>query len=150
MVSASKNFYSIQLTKLGIDPNADVQWRAYPGEFLGLAIQKGEIDLIADADPNVNLTEKRSNGELVTINTNLDGPYRSLSCCVLGIRNSLIQQERETAAALTQAILDAAEHVANDPDDAGAVFAQYSTVPARTWRRCCVSTRITTTRRGRS
>jgi len=130
MVSASKNFYAIQLTKLGIDPNTDVQWKAYPGEVLGLAIQKGEIDLIADADPNVNLVEKRSNGELVTINTNLDGPYRTLSCCVLGIRNSLIESDRETAAAITQAILEAAEHVANDPLDAGTVFAQYSTVPA--------------------
>jgi NitT/TauT family transport system substrate-binding protein len=130
MVSASKNFYAIQLTKLGIDPNTDVQWRAYPGEVLGLAIQKGEIDAIVDADPNVNLVEKRSNGELITINTNLDGPYRNLSCCVLGIRNSLIENERETAVAITQAILDAAEHVANDPLDAGTVFAQYSTVPA--------------------
>jgi sulfonate transport system substrate-binding protein len=130
MVSASKNFYSIQLQKLGIDPNSDVQWRAYPGEVLGLAIQKGEIDAIADADPNVNLLEQRSKGQLVTIDTNLSGAYRDLSCCVLGIRNTLIQQERETAAALTQAILDAAEHVANDPDDAGKVFAQYSTVPA--------------------
>jgi len=130
MVSASKNFYAIQLTKLGIDPNADVQWRAYPGEVLGLAIQKGEIDAIVDADPNVNLIEKRSNGELITINTNLDGPYRTLSCCVLGIRNNLIENERETAAAITQAILEAAEHVANDPADAGSVFAKYSTVPA--------------------
>jgi NitT/TauT family transport system substrate-binding protein len=130
MVSASKNFYAIQLTKLGIDPNSDVQWRAYPGEVLGLAIQKGEIDAIVDADPNVNLVEKRSNGELITINTNLDGPYRDLSCCVLGIRNSLIEGQRETAAAITQAILDAAEHVANDPQDAGTVFAKYSTVPA--------------------
>ncbi|MGD0105882.1 MAG: ABC transporter substrate-binding protein [Rhodopila sp.] len=130
MVSAAKNFYAIQVTKLGIDPNADVQWRVYPGEVMGLAIQKGEIDAIVDANPNVNLTEKRSNGELITINTNLDGPYRTLSCCVLGIRNNLIENERETAAAITQAILEAAEHVANDPSDAGTVFAQYSTVPA--------------------
>jgi NitT/TauT family transport system substrate-binding protein len=130
MVSAPKNFYAIQLTKAGIDPNADVQWRAYPGDLLGLAAQKGEIDVIAAADPNVNLLERRSKGDLVTIDTNLDGPYRNLSCCVLGIRNNLIQQERETAAALTQAILESAEHVANDPADAGAVFAQYSTVPA--------------------
>ncbi len=77
-----------------------------------------------------NGLEQRSNGALVTISTNLDGPYRDLSCCVLGIRNTLIKEERATAAALTQAILDAAEHVANDPDDAGRVFAQYSTVPA--------------------
>jgi NitT/TauT family transport system substrate-binding protein len=129
MVSASKNFYSIQLTKLGIDPNSEVQWRAYPGDLLGLALQKGEIQAIADADPNVALLEKRSKGDLVTIDTNLDGPYNNLSCCVLGIRNNLIQEDRDAAAALTQAILDAAEHVANDPADAGVVFGKYSTVP---------------------
>ncbi|MBV9826634.1 MAG: ABC transporter substrate-binding protein [Alphaproteobacteria bacterium] len=129
MVSASKNFYSIQLAKLGIDPNTDVQWRAFPGDLLGAAALKGDVDVIADADPNVNLLEKRSNGALVTISTNLEGPYRDLSCCVLGIRNSLIRDEKPVAAALTQAILEAAEHVANDPDDAGSVFAKYSPVP---------------------
>jgi NitT/TauT family transport system substrate-binding protein len=129
MVSASKNFYSIQLKKLGIDPVAEVEWRAYSGDLLGLAAQKGEIQAIADADPNVNLLEKRSNGALVTIDTNVDGIYKDLSCCVLGIRNDLIQKDREAAIALTQAIVEAAEHVANDPDDAGVVFGKYSPVP---------------------
>jgi NitT/TauT family transport system substrate-binding protein len=130
MVSASKNFYSIQLAKLGIDPNTDVQWKVFPGDLLGAAALKGDVDVVADADPNVNLLEQRSSGALITISTNLDGPYRDLSCCVLGIRTSLIRDERPVAAALTQAILEAAEHVANDPDDAGAVFAKYSPVPA--------------------
>lgn len=129
MVAAAKNFYSIQLVKLGIDPLTGVDWRPYPADLLGLALQKGEIDAIADADPSVYLTEKHSNGALITIDTNLEGPYRDLSCCVLGIRNSLISEERQTAAAITQAILNAAEHVANDPDDAATVFSKYSTAP---------------------
>jgi NitT/TauT family transport system substrate-binding protein len=130
MVAAAKNFYAIQLTKAGIDPNADVDWRVYPADLLDVAANKGEIDVIADADPNVQILEKRSGGKLVTINTNLDGPYKDLSCCVLGIRTTLIQNEPDTARAITQAILEAAEHVANDPDDAGKVFAQYSKLPA--------------------
>jgi NitT/TauT family transport system substrate-binding protein len=109
MISAAKNFYSIQFKKLGFDPNTEIEWRAYPADLLGLAVQKGEVDALADADPNVYLVEKRSKGELITINTNLDGPYRDLSCCVLGIRTSLIKEDRSAAAALTQAILDAAE-----------------------------------------
>ena len=130
MVAAAKNFYAIQLTKAGIDPNSDVEWRVFPGDLLDVAMKNGEIDAIADADPNVNILEKRNKGQLVTIDTNLDGPYRDLSCCVLGIRASLIQNEPDVARALTQAILEAAEHVATDPDDAGAVFARYSTLPA--------------------
>jgi NitT/TauT family transport system substrate-binding protein len=78
----------------------------------------------------VQILEKRGNGQLVTIDTNLDGPYRNLSCCMPGIRPDLIQNEPDVARALTQAILEAAKHVANDPDDAGAVFAQYAKLPA--------------------
>src|SRR3979411_783446 len=37
-----KNFFSIQLAKQGIDPNKDVDWRAYPGNLLQLAVEKGE------------------------------------------------------------------------------------------------------------
>jgi NitT/TauT family transport system substrate-binding protein len=129
MVAAAKNFYAIQLVKAGIDPNSEVEWRAYPADLLDVAAKKGEIDVIADADPNVEILEKRSNGALVTIDTNLDGVYRDLSCCVLGIRTSLIKNDPEVARALTQAILESAEHVANDPEDAGDVFAQYAKLP---------------------
>jgi len=38
-----KNFFSIQLAKQGIDPNRDVDWRAYPGNLLQLAVEKGEV-----------------------------------------------------------------------------------------------------------
>ena len=66
----------------------------------------------------------------MTIDTNLDGPYNNFSCCVLGIRNNLIQEDRDAAAALDQAILEAAEHVANDPADAGVVFGKILDCPA--------------------
>src|SRR6266700_5577906 len=38
-----KNFFSIQLARQGIDPNKDVAWRAYPGNLLQLAVEKGEV-----------------------------------------------------------------------------------------------------------
>lgn len=38
-----KNFFSIQLAKQGIDPNRDVDWRAYPGNLLQLTVEKGEV-----------------------------------------------------------------------------------------------------------
>ena len=34
LAGPDKNFFSIQLAKLGIDPNKEVDWRAYPGNLL--------------------------------------------------------------------------------------------------------------------
>jgi NitT/TauT family transport system substrate-binding protein len=48
-------------------------------------------------------------------------------CCVLGVRGSLIRQDRATATALTHALLEAGEWTANNPDGAAAAFAPYST-----------------------
>src|SRR3954469_25801249 len=35
----------------GIDPAKDVTWRVFPAGELGLALQKGEVDAIADSEP---------------------------------------------------------------------------------------------------
>ena len=40
LAGPDKNFFSIQLAKLGIDPNKDVDWRPYPGNLLNLAVEK--------------------------------------------------------------------------------------------------------------
>ena len=42
MASPAKNFFSILLAKRGIDPVRDVQWRQYPADLLGIALEKGE------------------------------------------------------------------------------------------------------------
>ena len=46
-----KNFFSIQLSKLGIDPIKDVDWRVYPGNLLQLAVEKGEVQAFLASDP---------------------------------------------------------------------------------------------------
>jgi NitT/TauT family transport system substrate-binding protein len=125
MASPAKNFFSIGLAKHGVDPNKDVQWRQFPADLLGLALQKGEVQAIADGDPNIWLIRERD--RLVEIATNLSDDYRNRVCCVLGVRGSLIRQDRPAATALTQALLEAAEWTAHNPDGATAVFAQYST-----------------------
>jgi NitT/TauT family transport system substrate-binding protein len=122
--SPAKNFFSILLAKQGIDPNRDVEWKVFPGDLLGLAIQKGEAQALADGDPNVWQIQKSAN--LVELATNLTGEYRNRSCCVLGVRGSLIRDDRPTATALTRALLEAAEWTAGHPDEAAAIFAPYA------------------------
>jgi NitT/TauT family transport system substrate-binding protein len=114
MASPAKNFFSIGLAKRGIDPNKDVQWRQFPADLLGLALQKGEVQVIADGDPNIWLIRERD--KLVEIASNLSDEYRNL-----------IRQDRPAATALTAALLEAADWTAHHPDEAAAVFAQYST-----------------------
>ncbi|HMG50841.1 MAG TPA: ABC transporter substrate-binding protein [Inquilinus sp.] len=115
LASPGKNFFAIYLTKHGIDPEQEITWRQYPANLLGLAVEKGEIQAIADGDPNLYLLQK-TQPDLVEIATNLSGEYREKVCCVLGIRGSLIQDDRPTAAALSRAILEASDWVVQHPE----------------------------------
>lgn len=121
--SPAKNFFSIVFAKHGIDPERDIEWRQYPADLLALAVQKGEVQAAADNDPRTYLWLK--DGTLNEVATNLSGEYADRLCCVLAIRGSLVRDERLVATALTQAILEAGEHVATDPADAAAVFSGY-------------------------
>ena len=124
MASPGKNFFSIMLKQAGLDPTSDVEWRQYPADLLGLAVQKGEAQALADGDPNTWLLAKNFN--LVEVATNLSGAYKDRVCCVIGVRGSLIRQDRAAATALTQALLEAGHWVAENPDDAAQIFAKYS------------------------
>jgi NitT/TauT family transport system substrate-binding protein len=120
-----KNFFSIVLQKLGIDPNSDVTWRVFPADLLPVALQKGEVQAFSLGDPLGWIARERDG--LVEIANNLDGEYAHRACCVMGVRGSLVRQDRPVAAALTQAVLEAQEIVSADPDGAAQIFAKYST-----------------------
>ncbi len=124
MASPAKNFFAITLKKLGVDPDTEVQWRQYPANLLGEALNKKEVHAIADGDPTIwNL---RESGHLIEVSNNLCGEYEHRACCVLGVRGSLIRKDRPTAQALTQALLDSTEWTANNPAEAAAIFSVYA------------------------
>lgn len=124
MASPSRNFFSILFARQGVDPVKDIDWRVYPADLLGQALKKGEVQAVADNDPAIWLVRK--NFDLTQIASNLDGDYANRSCCVLAVRGDLVRKERATAAALTQALLEASEWTANNPQAAAEVFASYS------------------------
>lgn len=121
-----RNFFAILLSQNGISPESGVQWREFPADLLPIALQRGEIQAIADSDPTAWLMQHRSNGELVEIASNLSGDYATLSCCTLGVRSALWSKDPAAVAALTHAIRDATVHVANHPDDAADIFSEYA------------------------
>jgi NitT/TauT family transport system substrate-binding protein len=124
LAGPDKNFFSIQLAKQGIDPNKDVDWRAYPGNLLQLAIEKGEVQAFLASDPIAYLWLKDSAYKEVA--SNLDGDYKDKSCCIVGLRGSLVREEPLVARAITQALLDAAMFTAQNPDKAAASFQPYA------------------------
>src|SRR5215472_6198609 len=121
--SPAKNFFSIFFAKKGIDAAQEVEWRQYPSNLLALAVDKGEVQALAEIDPLPYLWLKE--GKLNEIATNLTGEFADRTCCVLAIRGSLIRSELPVAAALTRSIQEAADRVASDPADAAAVYSGY-------------------------
>jgi NitT/TauT family transport system substrate-binding protein len=119
-----KNFFSIRLARLGLDPLTDVTWRVFPADLLPVALQKGEIHAFTLGDPLGWVIRERDG--LTEVASNLDADYAHRACCVLGVRGSLIRDDRPAASAVTEATLEAQEFVTANPDEAAAIFAPYS------------------------
>jgi NitT/TauT family transport system substrate-binding protein len=124
LAGPDKNFFSIQLAKQGIDPNSEVDWRAYPGNLLQLAVEKGEVHAFLSSDPIAYLWLKNSAYKEVA--SNLDGEYKDKSCCIVGLRGSLVRDDPLVARAVVQALLDAAMFITQNPEKAAVSFQPYA------------------------
>ncbi|MBV8613160.1 MAG: ABC transporter substrate-binding protein, partial [Acetobacteraceae bacterium] len=81
---------------------------------------------VSSIDPLASMLRDRD--RLGEVTNNLSDEFADRLCCVLGIRGSLIRDERPVAAAITAALLEAQEWVAANPDGAAAIFAPYTKV----------------------
>jgi len=126
IASPGKNFFSILLKKNGIDADRDVSWRQYPADLLDIAVNKGEIQAIADGDPTLYLIEKRNKGRYQELASNLSGEYKDKVCCIVGARGELVRKEKPVVAALVRAIVQASDFVAENPNESARLFAKYS------------------------
>ncbi|NHN88830.1 ABC transporter substrate-binding protein [Acetobacter conturbans] len=124
-----RNFFAIRLKEAGVDPETDVSWRAFPPDLLPLALQRGEVQAISDADPYSRMQRKQSS--LRDIDSNMTGAWAHTACCVIGLRGSLVREEPDVARAVTRAILDAGAWVACNPEETGRIFQPFAPkVPA--------------------
>ncbi|MFC5701514.1 ABC transporter substrate-binding protein [Cohnella faecalis] len=101
---------SIALKQQGLDPQKDVEWRAYPSQQLATAAEKGEIAAFIVWDPAAQqaIDDKKyvrllSNGH--------DEPFKSGYCCYSVISGKVAEEDPEKAASITRALLKAAEWV---------------------------------------
>lgn len=123
---SGRNTFAVLLKAHGIDPNTEVEWRAYPQPLLGEAIRKGEVQAIADSDPILYLMQKQSDGDLVEVMTNLTQPWHNRVCCVLGASGDFVRSDRTAAKMLAMSLVSAAQLCDENPEKVARIFAPYA------------------------
>src|SRR6266571_9024409 len=105
----------------GIDPAKDITWKVFPAGELGLAIDKGEVDAVANAEPIGSLL--LAQGKVRNIADQMtDAPYKDEYCCEVIANGKWVDANPDTAARATRAMLKGAKWVETNPK-AAAVMA---------------------------
>lgn len=113
LASPARDAFIVTLAKAGIDPERDVNWKVFPGDLLGLAVQKGEAQALAHLDPDTYRFIKQN--KLVEIANTQSGVYADRTCCVVGASGKLLQNNMGAARSLVRAVLEVHEVTAKNP-----------------------------------
>jgi NitT/TauT family transport system substrate-binding protein len=107
-------FANRALTAHGIDPSKEITWIVFPAGELGLALDKGEVDAVADSEPIGTLLE--AGGKVKNIaDLAKDAPYKDEYCCEVIVNGKFLAANPKAAAAATRALLKAAKWVQTNP-----------------------------------
>jgi NitT/TauT family transport system substrate-binding protein len=98
----------------GIDPSKEITWRVFPAGELGLALDKGEVDAVADSEPIGSLL--LADGKVRNIaDQAADEPYKDEYCCAVIVNGKFLNANPKAAAAATRALLKGAKWVDANP-----------------------------------
>lgn len=98
----------------GIDPGKDITWLVFPAGELGLALDKGQVDAIADSEPIGTLL--LAGGKVRNVaDQATDAPYSNEYCCAVIVNGKFLANNPKAAAAATRALLKAAKWVEANP-----------------------------------
>src|SRR5213075_614912 len=98
----------------GIDPSKDVTWLVFPAGELGLALDKGEVDAVADSEPIRSML--LAQGKVRNIaDQAADMPYADEYCCAVLVNGKFLSRNPKASAAATRALLKAAKWVEANP-----------------------------------
>src|SRR2546423_578333 len=98
----------------GIDPSREIQWRVFPAGELGLALDKGEVDAVADSEPIGSLL--LAEGKVNNVSDQAkDAPYKDEYCCAVIVNGKFLAKNPKAAAGATRALLKAAKWVEANP-----------------------------------
>jgi NitT/TauT family transport system substrate-binding protein len=107
-------FASRALRDNGIDAGKDITWKVYPAGELGLAIEKGEVDAVADAEPIGSLLLAKGTVHNVADQATQQ-PYSDEYCCEVIANGKWMSAHPKAAAAATRALLRGAKWVQTNP-----------------------------------
>src|SRR5437660_979071 len=98
----------------GIDPSREITWLVFPAGALGLALDKGEVDAVANSEPIGSLL--LADGKVRNIaDQAADAPYKDEYCCAVLVNGKFLARNPKAAAAATRALLKAAKWVETNP-----------------------------------
>src|SRR5437773_8616769 len=98
----------------GIDASKDVTWRVFPAGELGLALDKGEVDAVADSEPIGSLL--LADGKVRNVADQAqDMPYKNEYCCAVIVNGKYLSAHPKESAAATRALLKGAKWVETNP-----------------------------------
>src|SRR5580704_7445277 len=102
------------LTANGMDASKDVTWSVFPAGELGLALEKGEIDAVADSEP-IGTLLLANNKVRNVVDQATDSPYKDEYCCAVVVNGKFLANNPTAAAAATRALLKGAKWVEANP-----------------------------------
>jgi NitT/TauT family transport system substrate-binding protein len=98
----------------GIDASKDVTWRVFPAGELGLALDKGEVDAVANSEPIGSLLLAQEKVRNIADQAK-DIPYKDEYCCAVIVNGKFLTANPKAAAAATRAMLKGAKWVEANP-----------------------------------
>jgi NitT/TauT family transport system substrate-binding protein len=98
----------------GIDPGKEITWLVFPAGELGLALDKGEVDAIADSEPIGSMLVAQGKVRNIADQA-VDMPYADEYCCAVIANGKFLARNPKACAAATRALLKAAKWVENNP-----------------------------------
>src|SRR5580693_3201918 len=102
------------LSANGIDGSRDVTWTVYPAGELGLALEKGQVDAVADSEPIGTLL--MADGKVRNVaDQATDAPYKDEYCCAVVVSGKFRANNPKATAAATRALLRGAKWVEANP-----------------------------------
>jgi NitT/TauT family transport system substrate-binding protein len=107
----------------GIDPSKEITWRVFPAGELGLALDKGEVDAVADSEPIGSLLIAQGKVRNIADQAN-DPPYKEEYCCAVLLNGKYLAKNPKASAAATRALLKGAKWVEANPAAAARLSVQ--------------------------
>src|SRR5438270_2428748 len=100
----------------GVDAGRDITWKVFPAGELGLALKKGEVDAVANAEPIGTLLISQGIARNVEgMDEATDMPYANEYCCEIIANGKWIDANPDSAARAARAILRGAKWVQENP-----------------------------------